>query len=133
MTQPTNAKEISETQVLIAVRLSDILSQVRDTEIGTYSKEEVAAIWAEAIEQKSEILGGLDKYLLEFMDTYTVDVDCEVCKGKGWIVSKRSADDREAVERCDACGQYSDDVTAAAHCDIPHEETYPCYVVGTRV
>jgi hypothetical protein len=61
---------------------------------------------------------------------------CEVCKGKGWIISMRSADEsgasasdvRQAVERCDACGQYENDEEAAKHCDVTHEPTYPCYV-----
>ena len=55
---------------------------------------------------------------------------CEICEGKGYVVSERS-DGMLAVERCDTCEQFANDPEAARvatrdgiYCDL----AYPCYV-----
>jgi hypothetical protein len=61
----------TETHLSISVKLSDVLGIVLDPDSPPITKEDVAGFFADAITEKSQLLGGLKNYLREFMDEFT--------------------------------------------------------------
>ena len=58
---------------------------------------------------------------------------CECCGDAGWFISRRSNDNRDAVERCDECQMFGSDEEAAVVANrsgVQCEAAYPCYVIN---